>query len=556
VVESGKLEIGDARKLELRFLRFDVTNFEKRLTREDILALPNDVRERLWLFDLDLSSGPNTPQLLDNALSAIRALDPDELPQAARNMQALMQMTPDDANLKGTVLERLIELAPLLGVAPEQVLADLFEINVEDPFLDDAIMAQVILDQVIDTHPRSRTRLGTRTRENPEGIYAVPPGKLAVTLGDVASDFASFGDRYGPYAEDGVEHPGFVVGKTLANVLTEDFALSVRANANALPYKGVDLTTGSTASVNSVRSQIEALFDFDDPNWLGIEGLVEGVPLLESLTLRIVEADRFYTGGRSPVPQGIGASDGWTLPPWTLERVLLGAAQRAFVDLESFVAYTPPGRERAIFEASVQKGWQNIVVQGGLGSPPPASYVWDLLLEVGQVRLHDGGLKEGEADVELSLRDIPLGTDTATLTERMRDNLREDPYALLDIAEQIIDTTEGAADFYYYRASPGNVPTLQGDWLFFVNQDDLDVDADGQPTRSYDYDKPGFYADEALTEKLSDKRVLDGDESHEKVRIEDDMVLYLADDDGAVFTIGIGNKPSPNRRNITVKRVR
>ncbi len=553
---DGKLKVGEARDVELRFLRFDVSNFEKRLTRDDILALPSDVRERMWLLDLDLSSGPNSPQLLDNALAAVRALDPAQLGPAERNMQALMVMTPDTANLKDTALERLIDLAPLIGVAPEQVLADLFYLNVEDPFLSDQVVAQAMLELVIGTHPNAQTRLGPVTADHPDGIYPVKPGALPITLGDVVSDFASFSERFGPYAQGGVEHPGFVAGKTSSNVLTEDFAMTVRANANALPYKGLDLTRATSASVNSVRSQIEALFDFDDPNWLRIEGLVEGVPNISSLTFRIVEADDFVKGGLSPVPEGLGSSLAWQLPRWNLERVLIGAAQNAFQNLNSQAAYTATGQDRALFEANVENGWQTITVQGGLGSPPPPSYVWDLLLEVAQVRLHDGGLQEGEANVEFSLKDVPLGTDTTTLKDRMRDNLRDNPRALIGIAQELIDTTEGEADFYFYRASPGNLPAMQGDWLFFITPSDIPQIADKRPLRPYSYAHPGFYKDAALTTKVSDTLALDGDTEHEKVRVDDHPVVYVEDDAGAVYRLSAGRKPSPNRRELTVRRVR
>lgn len=551
-----KLSVKDSRTVELRFLRFDVSNFEKRLTREDILAFPKETRERMWLLDLDLSSGQSSPQLLDNALAAIRALDPESLPQAERNMQTLLNMTPDTAQLAGTDIERLINLAPLLGVAPQQVLADLFKINVEDSFLGDKVVAETILEQVIATHPNSRTRPGPVTKDNPEGIYPVSQGAIPITLGDVVSDFASLSERFGPYARDGITHPGFVSGETRASVLTDNFALTVRANANALPYKGIDLTDASSASVNSVRSQIQALFDFDDPNWLRIEGLVEGVPKISSLSFRIVEADGFYNGGRTPVPTGIGSSPAWQLPPWTLERVLLGASQRAFNTLESHVAYTSPGKSGPLFEAVVASGWQTITVKAGLGSPPPSSYMWDMLLEIAQVRLHDGDLAEGSANVEFKLEDIPLGTDTATLTDIMRDNLRENPYALVDIAQEIIDTTEGYADFYYYRSSPSNTPSLQGDWLFFVTPDDVAVDEQGAPLRDYAYAHVGFFSDPALKNKVSEKLPLDGDTEHEKVHLDEHDALFVSDEAGAVFKLEPGKKPSPNRRLLTITRVR
>ena len=57
-----------------------------------------------WLLDLDLSSSPRAPHLLDNALAAICLLDPDTLSPAARNLQRVLNTTPDTAELAGTSL--------------------------------------------------------------------------------------------------------------------------------------------------------------------------------------------------------------------------------------------------------------------------------------------------------------------------------------------------------------------------------------------------------------------------------------------------------------------
>lgn len=550
------LEVNQSAHVELRYLRFDVSNFEKRLTREDILDLPAEVRDRLWLFDLDLSSGPNTPQLLDNALRSIRELDPSTLGQAERNMQTLLRMTPDSANLQGSSIESLIDLAPLLGVASEQVLADLFTIDVESPFLTDTVVASTILKNVIGSHPNAQLRLGEKTESNPRGIYPVSAGALPVTLTDLVSNFTSFGQRFGPYARDGVTHPGFVAADTTANVLTDDFAITVRVSANALPYKGIDLSNVSVASVNSVRSQIEGIFDFQDPNWLKVDGLIPGEPTLDSLTFRIVEDKAFIKGGLSPYPQSIGSSSAWVLPDYTLEHVLVTAAQGAYKDLNSKVAYSSPGHDEPLFSASVSKGWQEITVQGGIGSPPQGCYVWDLLLEVAQVRLHDGELKEGEANVEFTLRDVPIGTDTETLERRVRENLETSPSSLLELTETVLDSTSGAADIYYYRAQPENEQQLAGDWLFFVVQGDIGNDKAGNPRRSYGYRNPGFFSDAELTNKVSTLTSLDGDTEHEKVRLSDHRVLFVEDDQQHVFRISQDDKPSQNRIALSVERVR
>jgi hypothetical protein len=553
--EAAMLAVGDTRTVQLQALRFDVTNFEKRLTRDDLLRLPRDVRERLWLLDLDLSNGPNSPRLLDNALSAIRALDPAGLAPAERNMQALLRMTPDTANLKGTSMETLIDLAPLLGVAPEQVLADLFKRNVEDPFLDDSAIAEAIISQVIATHPNAQSRLGARTADNPEGIYPVSPGALPVTLTDLATNFETFGKRFGPYQADGKSHPGFI-GETTAAVLTEDFAISVRANANALPYRGLDLSNASPASVSSIRSQIDGLFDFEDPSWLRVEGLVPGEPSIQSLTFRIFEEPSFVKGGLSPNPSGLGASPAWQLSPWRFERMLIGAAQHAFAALESNVAYAPRGQSDPLFSARVAQGFQTISVRGGLGSPPQSSYVWDLLLEVAQVRLHDGGLAEGDANLEFTLRNVRLGTTTSELESKVKANLRAAPSSLLQLTETVLASTQGEADFYYYRAREENVEATRGDWLLFIVPGDIPAGEDDKPARAYDYAHPGFYADAGLTQKLSQKRALDGDEEHEKVRLADHAELYVEDAAGSVYHLRPAPKPSQNRVSLSIERVR
>jgi hypothetical protein len=550
------MAVGERREVELRFLRFDVTNFEQTLTREDVLALPRRVQERLWLLDLDLSNGPSAPRLLDNALTAIKNLDPATLSPASRNLQRLLKMTPDTADLQGTSLEQLIELAPLLGISPREVLAGMLGVNVEDTFLSPQVISETILQLVIATHPAAQKRPGPVTAEHPDGLYPVAPGFLPVTLADAVSDFSTLSTKFGPYNAGGVKHPGFIAGETRARVLGDDFRMTVRANANALPYKGVDLTTASVASVNPVPSQIRGLFDFDDPNWLRIEGLTPGSPVLESLTFRIAESPQFLPGGQSPLPSQVGNSPAWQAPPWQLERVLIEGGRRAFQDRSTLLSFSQPGKTEPLVTAQVDKGWQQIAVLANIGSPPSPSYLWDILLEVAQVRLHDGGIPEGEAGVEFTLTNVPVGTDTDAITQAIRSNLQADPASLLDVATRILDSSSGDADFYYYRASPGASPSQQGDWLFFVAESDLPRDEDGSLMRGYDYKSPGFFADEALSEKRSSKVELEGDTEHEKVRVREGDRLFVEGKRGAVFRVEVGPASGINGRRFSLVRVR
>jgi hypothetical protein len=552
---TAELALGQSRQIELRYLRFDVANFEHVLTRQSVLDLPEATRQRLWLFDLPLSGGPNEPRVIENALAQAKALDPATLSLPARNLQRLLTMTPETADLRGTSLAELLDLAPLVGIAPAQVLSDLMGVRPDEPILSTEVLAEVVVKHVIASHPNARLRPGPVTPENPAGLYPVAPGSLPVTLADAASDFTSLAATFGPYDRDGLYHPGLMGGDVTAKALADDFKITIRVNANALPYKGVDLRLGAAASVNPIASQLANLFDFDDPGWLRIEGLTPGTPRL-SLTLRLFEAPTFVPGGLSPLPPGLGSSPAARLPDWTLERVTFEAGRLAFARQNVALEYRREGQDEPLFSAAVADGWQETRALGNLGSPPPPSYLWDTLLEVAQVRLHDGGLAEGEAVAEFTLHDVDIGFDAFAIADTVRDNLRADPSSLIDIASRVLDNTAGEADFYYVRPGPEGPPERQGDWLFFVTPADIPAADAGGPLRPYAYDAPGFYADEALTEKISSKDEIDGDVEHEKIKLDGLSSLYAPGKAGTAYRIDVGPKPSQARRVVTVTRVR
>ncbi|MCU0683200.1 MAG: acetyltransferase [Polyangiaceae bacterium] len=549
------LEVGQARVIELRYLRLDVSNYEYALTRQGVLDLPEATRRRLWLFDLPLSGGPSAPRSVENALAQAKTLDPATLSPASRNLQRLLTMTPETADLRGTALAELIDLAPLVGIAPSQVLSDLLGVRSDEPVLSTAVLAEAVVRHVIGTHPNARLRPGPVTAENPAGLYPVTPGALPITLADAAADFGTLAATFGPYDQGGLYHPGFVSGEVSARVLSDNFKITIRVNANALPYKGVDMRLGASASVNPVASQIANLFDFDDPAWLRVEGLAEGMPSV-SLTFRLTEAADFVPGGLSPLPAGVGSSPAARLPEWTLERVMFEAGRLGFAAQNASLAYGRAGEPEPLFSATVVDGWQETFALANLGSPPPPSYLWDILLEVGQVRLHDGGLAEGEATAEFTLQNVEVGLDAAAVERAVRENLRADPASLTDVASRVLDNTTGEADFYYVRPRPEAPPEQQGDWLFFVAPGDIPAGAQGGPARPYDYDRPGFYADEGRTQKLSTLAPVEGDVEHEKVNVDGLATLYAPGKGGTVYRLDVGAKPSQGRRLVTVTRVR
>jgi hypothetical protein len=190
-----------------------------------------------------------------------------------------------------------------------------------------------------------------------------------------------------------------------------------------------------------------------------------------------------------------------------------------------------------------------------VGNPPPPAYLWDLLSEVAQVRLHDGGLAEGDADVEFTLRDIVIPLDEPAIVAQIKANLERNPEALIGITEQLNDNADGDADFYYSKPPP-TAQGESGDYLYFVTEADLRKDADGLPARPYDYERPGFFADPDLTDKVSSTADIDGDTTHEKVRVAPGDVLYVEDDDRRRYKLAVLDKPSANNITIEITRTR
>lgn len=539
---------GETREVDLRYLRFDVQGFAKTNTLEQLRAMPRRVLQDVWLLDLDARP------LMINSLEALRDLpdeDVAELGLAAQNMRRLVLMTPDNAELEGTNLEELIALSASIGIPPAKCLADLVDKSVTDPVIPIETVADVMLRNVVATHPNAQRRRGKVDDEHPDGWYDVAPGHIPLTLADVITNFEDMAERFGP-TED---HPGFVLEAHGVSVVESEFAMTSKVNANALPFKGVDLTVADVASVNSVGGQIESIHDFSDPDWMQLTGLVP-TPSVELLTFGVVENDAFIAGGTSREPAPTGDSAGWDLPPWEFERLILDMAMASVEDTPADCDEYDLATGVTAFTGCIDEdGWVTLETFNGVGSPPAPAYIWDLELELAQARLHDGGLAEGEADVAMTISDVEVGVPPEEMIEQVKKNVEANPEALREFATLLTDSTVGAADFFYVRGTENLPADEQGDWLFFVDESDIGLDADGDLERAYDYDAPGFYGDRERTRKLSDTRSVDGDAIREKVRVVPGDVLYVEDDDGVVWEIAVGEKPSRAHVLLAITRV-
>ncbi len=555
--ENTELPPGETRTVELRFLSFEVEGFEQIMTIDDVRALPKKTLDELWLLDYKLTD------TLDTVLVQLRDLPPSEadaLPQAAQNMRNLLRMTPDNASLVGTNLEEAIALASTVAIPPAKVLAALAEVGVTENMVPAEVVSGAVLDLLVTSHPTAQSRKGPVDAEHPDGIYPVEPGSMPMTLGDLASNFESLAERFGPAPLDPDDpmspiHPGFIDRAHGVSIIEDSFEMAVKVSVNALPYKGVDLGDISIASVNSILSQVDTLFDFSDPDWLRVDGLAEEM-VIEELTMSIHENGSFVPGGDARDPKPTGNSACWDLPPWEFEHLIIESAKRAAASISDHCDQYKLATDALAFEACVDsEGWTELTTFADIGDPPPPAYYWDILAEVAQVRLHDGGLAEGEGDVQFTLRDVRIPVDPEAILVQIKKNFENDPSALAAVAERVNDAAQGDADFYFYQPNRQNPAELQGDYLYFITEDDIRKDDDALPVRPYNYAKPGFFADAELSDKVSSLTAIDGDESHEKIQVNPGDILYIEDDAGRRFKLEVGDKPSPSRIQLDITRL-
>lgn len=558
------LGVRESRTLTLEFLRFDARRFAKTLTLDELKAIPRPTLEGIWLLDLDIST------LIENALLKVMYMPPAEvaaLSPASRNLVGLLNMTPENADLSGTSLEGLLGVGNAVGLSTSKILSDLTGAAGNERLIPVQITSQAVLENLVSTHPNTQHRRGPTNDEHPDGVYPVAPHSIPVTLYDVVTDFAGLAAQFGPTPldpddPDGAKHPGFIKAASGVKAALDDFTMTVRVDVNALPYKGVDATMADVASVNSTPGQIDTLFDFSQEDWLVLDNLNRNLSIGE-LTLAIPESAMLLPGGTSREPAPRGNSPVWEQPLWEFEHILARAGElRAAKIKDHCSSYGPAGTSMSDFEAVKvcidESGWTEISVDESviLEDPPPApSYFWDILLDVAQARLHDGGLAEGEADLEVTLRDVPVGVKTEDLVASIKKNLASDPAVLKDMALELNDNAAGDADFYLYQPSTESGVAGQRDYLYFVAPDDIRKDADGVRVRDYAYESPGFFSDPALEKKVSTTEEIDGDALHEKVEVKAGDTLYFADDEGHRYEIEVGDKPSPHRLSLTLTRI-
>lgn len=523
--------------------------------RDEVAELFGDVAEDIELLELD-----STP-LLVNTLEAIKhacgdgwMLDEEDpnhdcsltplgqsfgdgnwQTSAEFSMVRIMTMTPANSVVTGTSLEGTQGLSDFLSWFTggfSGLMSESLEIAKTDEFLDTQSVVNSLRNNLLATHPEISSE-----------------GKITVTLADALSDMGTLSSRLGPVGD----HPGVLVPDypTFGQVFGPDFQMSVVAESNLRVLDGVDMGAGKdfiSVIVDTTGPSFddEAEFDFNDPEKFSMSGLADS-PTLD-LKFAIYEHTGFIDSCTSEVSDAcvdnepgnpVGNGLVWTLDPWDVEYIIAWAGRQKYASLQTVVSkWLPfPTDVVRVGQDGNPAGWAEfrVPLDWLLGVAPPAQFVWEMINEVAQHNLHhldpDGPatFPEGQANVEFTLDDIPVGITGAEAETAVRPYLQAQAS---DIAGYLLGNykeNSGPVDFYYRRADDGNT------YLFWVAAEDL---LDGA---TYGWDSPGFYGDASLTDKLSSTSIDGvGDQTHEKLRVEPgETIVYASNDDGEVYRIRI-----------------
>lgn len=455
----------------------------------------------------------------------------------------LLTMTPGNAVVVGTSLEDFANISvndePLLLSG---ILSEAMGIGVHDPFIAIDKLVPALQTDLLASHPHI----------NPRGDN--PTGKLPISLYDAVHDMAPLALELGPAGDQPTDHPGILVPDsdgftTTSDALTPAFLMRATAGSNLRLVQGIDASAGAGSMFISTAAAPLA-FDFLDPEKVQMLGIADA-PTVDmrfsmSETVGVVPSCT-VPGCKTNLPEQPHDSQNyvWSLPSWMLEHIVASAGLASYAERTFKKCFAKFGltciAEVAIGSLPDPAGWTVFTIKVEGETAPAAQFLWELLLEVAQVAVHDPDgdgkldIEEGDARPVFELHKVSIGLTAEQMIAQIRPNLQAQ-------AEFIAKTILGKfwkhndnLDFYYRRGSDGGAPIL-----FFAAPSDPRPDPNNpEELATYGYAKPGFFADPELATRLS-KTALDGvaDTEHEKLQLPvGETTVYMQDDAGKKYSL-------------------
>jgi hypothetical protein len=383
----------------------------------------------------------------------------------------------------------------------------------------------------------------------------LPGAKLPITLYDAMHELMPLAERFGPAGS----HPGLLdpAFPPKSQLLTDSFEMKLSASSNLQWMDGVDATgTNGVALKDYMAIVVDQTgptfddvleFDFNDPARFDVVGLVDSPRADMRMLLR--ENPAFVrtctddaNACKANLPATPRAGYVWAIPRYQIESVVAGSAYFQYQNRSGYSKtynLIVPAATVTVGANGNPAGWSTYSTLINLGDPPPPQYLWETISEVGQVALHSFGgttLPEGQVNVAFSLSQVNVGLTADGIRSAMRPRLQEQRHKLSDQLLGNYQENNGAIDFFYQLGSD-NEPYLN----FVAASDPL--------PKAYAYATPGFFADEALSMKVSTS-----DGTHERVAVTQDATLFIKDDTGAIVRVRLVVPADPSEIEVYVSR--
>lgn len=460
--------------------------------------------------------------LLVEAINAVKAPDAYGIDTTAWgkpewNLQRIVTMQPDNTIMAGTAFAELAKVSGALGIAMPAFVAQLADIPPTQTYLSTKEVADAMFRTVLSSHPALKV-------DPADGIK-----KLPITLYDAMNDLADLAVTLGPQGD----HPGVLWKATPSAVLRPDFAMTLHGTTNLRKFDGVDLSNGKAWLLSKKPGADVVNFDFTSDKTFTVKGVADEPQV--DLFFQVKEHAGFVAGGKTKggVAHGgfaIGTSKAWELPAWTFERLVIDAVYHAYR-----AKHAPSFTKTWLFDVGTLKdaskamwdhGWLQIETVAGIGNPPPPAYWWDMVSEIAQVRLHDGGIAEGQANMRLAVSGVTVPVTAKEMIDRTRQLFEEQKSTLTKAAVGDHSSYDTACDFFAVKHQKGLS-------LWFVEPADV-------PGAKVPHGKRGFFADAALSQKQSSTSDDgSGDTDHEKLALQPGVavIVFAQDTDGSTWRL-------------------
>ena len=432
----------------------------------------------------------------------------------------LLTLTPANTSLTGTTVQSLVDIASSLGIGggAQQMLSDLLGIARTTVLTRQADYVTAFISNVVATHPNT------------------PAGTLPLRFYDAMNNMTPWSALLGPI---GGGHAGIIdtAAPPSAQVLGANFSITANGTSNVRPHQGVVLgplsaSAGTLAAIVDITGP-----SYTDPAELALDAaslVVSTLPATATVTPRfqVKEQASYISACTTSSAFCATGSAVWAKPAWSLERLVTTVAKSRWMTRANIdICYVLCGAEDTMGYNGDPAGWMQFHTTFGVGNPPPAHYVWEMVDELEQVTVHRDGqtvIAEGQANIGWK-SPLDVTVSSSTLATVVAPALASHASQIATLAAGNWQAGNADVDLYLRAGEDGSVQ------LWFPTP------SDPRPSAAYPYTSVGFFDDVALSVKASATSIAGtSDTAHEKlVLAPGTRVVYAQAATGATWRVSV-----------------